>query len=585
MTAVLSASSHRPGTSVSCSTRSTRPRRSSSTGYPSCRASCEPEMKRPRRFAVHRRGRGNRAAVRPGRVSGSIRSSGVDAIVLQLGFDDALLSGDVPAASRDSRDLATLLRAAAALELDSGPGTIRCGGRWARHGCSQRPAGWRSRARRRRSVVVATALECAGCDRRAAPRRARAPRAGQPGARGAGRGDRSPSSVGGAAHGFRTRRGRHLDRGRRGSPFDEATCGCCWWWRRWPRSRASRLAKPRACEATKQLHAEINLEHNMVGASRPMRDALRAHRARRAAPTRPMLLARRKRHRQGARRPRRAPQQPAGRPAVRRHQLRGAHRDAARERAVRPREGRVHRRHRPKKGKLELADGGTLFLDEIGELPLDAAGQAAARAPGARVRARRRHAAGARRRPADRRDQPRPRGGGQGRHVPRGPVLPPQRRVARAAAAARAPRGHPAARRALRAQARAAERPAVDGRRSGGDARPADDGYDWPGNVRELENAIEQALALGASESASPPRICRPVCSPSRPCASLVAGLSRDGRGDQARSHLRAFEQAGQNHAEAARLLGVHPNYLHRLLRNFDLRPRRHAGSISAEIE
>ena len=35
--------------------------------------------------------------------------------VFQLGFDDALLLGDVPAASRDSRDLATLLRAAAAL--------------------------------------------------------------------------------------------------------------------------------------------------------------------------------------------------------------------------------------------------------------------------------------------------------------------------------------------------------------------------------------------------------------------------------------------------------------------------------------
>jgi ActR/RegA family two-component response regulator len=30
---------------------------------------------------------------------------------------------------------------------------------------------------------------------------------------------------------------------------------------------------------------------------------------------------------------------------------------------------------------------------------------------------------------------------------------------------------------------------------------------------------------------------------------------------------LRAFEQADRNHAEAARLLGVHPNYLHRLLR------------------
>ena len=42
------------------------------------------------------------------------------------------------------------------------------------------------------------------------------------------------------------------------------------------------------------------------------------------------------------------------------------------------------------KGRFELAHGGTLFLDEIGELPLETAGQAAARAAGARVRARRR---------------------------------------------------------------------------------------------------------------------------------------------------------------------------------------------------
>ena len=36
-------------------------------------------------------------------------------VVWQLGFDDALLAGDVPASPRDSRDLRTLLRTAAAL--------------------------------------------------------------------------------------------------------------------------------------------------------------------------------------------------------------------------------------------------------------------------------------------------------------------------------------------------------------------------------------------------------------------------------------------------------------------------------------
>jgi DNA-binding NtrC family response regulator len=36
---------------------------------------------------------------------------------------------------------------------------------------------------------------------------------------------------------------------------------------------------------------------------------------------------------------------------------------------------------------------------------------------------------------------------------------------------------------------------------------------------------------------------------------------------------LKAIEQAGGNYTEAAKLLGVHPNYLHRLVRNMNLRP------------
>ena len=65
-------------------------------------------------------------------------------------------------------------------------------------------------------------------------------------------------------------------------------------------------------------------------------------------------------------------------------------RDADRERAVRPRARRLHRRRRAApRAASSWPHGGTLFLDEIGELPLDAAGQAAARAAGARVRARR----------------------------------------------------------------------------------------------------------------------------------------------------------------------------------------------------
>jgi len=49
-------------------------------------------------------------------------------------------------------------------------------------------------------------------------------------------------------------------------------------------------------------------------------------------------------------------------------QLRRLCRATPRSRIVRPRQGRFHRRHRPKARRFQLADGGTLFLDEIGDL-------------------------------------------------------------------------------------------------------------------------------------------------------------------------------------------------------------------------
>ena len=78
---------------------------------------------------------------------------------------------------------------------------------------------------------------------------------------------------------------------------------------------------------------------------------------------------------------------------LRRDQLRRADRDrCSRASCSATRRARSPARSRCKKGKFEVADGGTLFLDEIGELAPRAPGEAPARAPGPRVRARRRHA-------------------------------------------------------------------------------------------------------------------------------------------------------------------------------------------------
>ena len=81
---------------------------------------------------------------------------------------------------------------------------------------------------------------------------------------------------------------------------------------------------------------------------------------------------RRIRHRQGAGRARAARLRQAPQRALRRRQHGGDPARPDRVRAVRPREGRLHRRHSRSAGRFEQAEGGTLFLDEIGDMPMEA---------------------------------------------------------------------------------------------------------------------------------------------------------------------------------------------------------------------
>ena len=169
---------------------------------------------------------------------------------------------------------------------------------------------------------------------------------------------------------------------------------------------------------------------------------------------------RRERHRQGAGRARDPRRGPRARAAVRRDQLHGAARDAARERAVRSRRAaRSPARRRRARGLFVEADGGTLFLDEIGDMAPALQAQAAARARrtarcapvGCRRAARKvdvRVIAATHQDLEDARAR-------EARSA--GSVLPPRRRADPRAAAARAPRGHPAARRALPRAARDAQ--------------------------------------------------------------------------------------------------------------------------------
>jgi Nif-specific regulatory protein len=96
--------------------------------------------------------------------------------------------------------------------------------------------------------------------------------------------------------------------------------------------------------------------------------------------------------------------------------------------------------------------------------------------------------------------------------------------------------------------------------------------YDWPGNIRELENAMERAIVIGSSDSILPEDLPETLMETASSSASGPAKYHDAIRNLKKQLIFGAFEQSGGSFTETAKLLGVHPNYLHRLVRNLDLR-------------
>ena len=105
--------------------------------------------------------------------------------------------------------------------------------------------------------------------------------------------------------------------------------------------------------------------------------------------------------------------------------------------------------------------------------------------------------------------------------------------------------------------------------------------YPWPGNVRELENAMERAVVLGVSDWVLPEDLPE----------NLLEAAPRD---SETRYHhsvgqakrdaiVDAYAQGGGDYKQAAKLLGIHPNYLLRLVRNLNLREEINRRLNSAE--
>ncbi len=96
--------------------------------------------------------------------------------------------------------------------------------------------------------------------------------------------------------------------------------------------------------------------------------------------------------------------------------------------------------------------------------------------------------------------------------------------------------------------------------------------YDWPGNIRELANVIERAVVLGTTELILPEDLPESMLE-SRSAPGAAAGSYHEAVAEKKKELiLEAVSRAGGSITEAARILDLHPNYLHRLIRNLGLR-------------
>jgi transcriptional regulator with GAF, ATPase, and Fis domain len=108
------------------------------------------------------------------------------------------------------------------------------------------------------------------------------------------------------------------------------------------------------------------------------------------------------------------------------------------------------------------------------------------------------------------------------------------------------------------------------------EARACLERYAWPGNVRELANAVERAVVLGEGEMIRPEDLPETVleAAPGAAGGSPVPRFHESVAAHKRRLILDAVAQAGGNVSRAAERLGLHPNYLHRLITNLELRER-----------
>lgn len=103
-------------------------------------------------------------------------------------------------------------------------------------------------------------------------------------------------------------------------------------------------------------------------------------------------------------------------------------------------------------------------------------------------------------------------------------------------------------------------------------ARQCLSNYDWPGNVRELENALERAVVLGLSELILPEDLPESLFETESTTTGTATKYHDAIREKKRQLIVDAVGESRGSYTQAAKKLGLHPNYLHRLIRNLDLK-------------
>ena len=96
--------------------------------------------------------------------------------------------------------------------------------------------------------------------------------------------------------------------------------------------------------------------------------------------------------------------------------------------------------------------------------------------------------------------------------------------------------------------------------------------YSWPGNVRELENAIEHAIVMGLTDEIFSEDLPNALLEAAQPSGLAAARYHNTLNQTKKQLVLTALDEANGSPVDAARLLGIHPKYLHRLIRNLNLK-------------